>query len=134
MRPLQASASHHLDSVKFDIKTGSAVSVIVASPGYPGSYPKGVPITLPPDDTLQNAVVFHAGTSFSSTNGAQSQLVSSGGRVLAVSAYGATLEEALKAAYGVIGDIQFEGMVYRRDIAHRCRSSIRFTFFCVLMV
>jgi len=67
----------------------------------------------------RNTVVFHAGTSFSAANTGSQQLVSAGGRVLAVSAYGATLEEALKSAYGVVGDIQFEGMVYRRDIAHR---------------
>ena len=88
----------------------------MASPGYPGSYPKGIPITLPSNVPL-NSVVFHAGTSF---GGAQNeQLVSAGGRVLAVSAYGETLQDALKAAYGVVNDIQFEGMVYRRDIAHR---------------
>ncbi|KIM27315.1 hypothetical protein M408DRAFT_326758 [Serendipita vermifera MAFF 305830] len=117
---LLSCACHHLDSVKINTKKGSAVSVVVASPGYPGSYPKGVSITLP-SNTPSNSVVFHAGTS---TDAKQNgQLVSAGGRVLAVSAYGETLQDALKAAYGVIGDIQFEGMVYRRDIAHRALSA-----------
>jgi phosphoribosylamine-glycine ligase len=58
--------------------------------------------------------VFHAGTSVS-----DNRLITSGGRVLAVSAYATTLQEALNAAYAGIDKIDFEGKTYRRDIAHR---------------
>ena len=125
----QACAEHRLDSVNIKIKPGSAVSVILASQGYPGSYPKGKQITigsvpssesvgstpLPPiDEFSADVVVFHAGTARSSD-----QVVTSGGRVLAVSAHAETLQAALDAAYSAVENIKFDGKTYRRDIAHR---------------
>ena len=61
-----------------------------------------------------DAVVFHAGTST-----AGEDVVTSGGRVLAVSAHAATLQEALDAAYAGVDQVNFEGKTFRRDIAHR---------------
>lgn len=60
-------------------------------------------------------MAFHAGTAQKGD-----QVVTSGGRVMAVSAYAPTLREALDLAYAGVGNVSFEGKVYRRDIAHRC--------------
>ncbi|PPQ71122.1 hypothetical protein CVT24_009858 [Panaeolus cyanescens] len=111
-----ACAEHRLDSVSIGFQEGVAVTVILASKGYPGSYDKGKKITigsLPP-----NVVVFHAGTKES--NG---DVVTAGGRVLAVTAHAATLEDALKSAYAGVDNVDFEGKTFRRDIAHRALSA-----------
>lgn len=110
--PWYACAEHRLDSVNVKTKPGSAVSVVLASQGYPGSYPKGREITI--GSIPSNVVVFHSGTTRSSD-----KVVTSGGRVLAVSAHADTLQAALDAAYSAIENIQFDGKTYRRDIAHR---------------
>lgn len=85
-------------------------TVVLASPGYPGSYPKGLPIsglaTLPDD-----VIVFHAGTQQT-----DSGIVTSGGRVLAVTARGETLTAALDRAYAGVGAIDFDDKHYRMDI------------------
>ncbi|KAF8140443.1 phosphoribosylglycinamide synthetase [Boletus edulis] len=88
------------------------VSVVLVSGGYPGEYAKGKRIEI--KQILSEAVVFHCGTSL---NG--DELVTAGGRVLAVSAVAPSLEEALSSVYTAIERISFEGKVYRRDIAHR---------------
>lgn len=87
----------------------AAVTVVVASGGYPGDVEKGHPITLGamPEET----VVFHAGTAVR-----EGQLVTSGGRVLGVSATGMTLAEARARAYAGVGAVRFEGMQFRGDI------------------
>ncbi|KAM4711422.1 trifunctional purine biosynthetic protein adenosine-3-like [Anableps anableps] len=92
----------------------SAVTVVMASAGYPGSYVKGVEITglsQVEDGGLQ---VFHAGTALK-----DGSVVSSGGRVLTVTAVRSTLETALQAANRGVAAVGFPGAVYRRDIAHR---------------
>ena len=92
--------------------SGFAVNVVLASGGYPGSYKKGLPITgIEEAENDNGVVVFHAGTKIE--NG---QLVTSGGRVLSVSATGKTLKEALDRAYAAADKIQFEGKYMRRDI------------------
>lgn len=88
----------------------SAVCVILASGGYPGSYPKGIPIHGL--DEVQQSVVFHAGTAEK-----DGQIVTDGGRVLGVTAKGANIEEARAKAYADVERIRFEGMQYRKDIA-----------------
>jgi phosphoribosylamine--glycine ligase len=94
---------------------GYAVSVALASAGYPGSYPKGLPISgIEEASKLDQVQVFHAGTAL--VNG---QLVTAGGRVLSVVARGATLQEAVQRAYEGASLISFEGMQYRKDIAWR---------------
>ncbi|KAF9056567.1 aminoimidazole ribonucleotide synthetase [Panaeolus papilionaceus] len=107
-----ACTEHRLDSVALDFQEGVAVTVILASKGYPGSYEKGQKITV--GSLPQNVFVFHAGTK--EFNG---DVMTAGGRVLAVTAYAATLEDALKAAYEGVDNVDFEGKTFRRDIAHR---------------
>ena len=94
---------------------GSAVSLTLASGGYPGSYNSGIPITgVEEANKLDNVHVFHAGTAMK-----DDQLVTAGGRVLSVVARGTTLQEAVDRAYEAARYISFEGMHYRKDIAHR---------------
>ncbi|HMF53019.1 MAG TPA: phosphoribosylamine--glycine ligase, partial [Edaphobacter sp.] len=96
------------------LKPGASATVIAASGGYPGKYASGKPITgldVAKDDGV---VIFHAGTALK-----EGQLVTAGGRVLAVTAEAADLREALERIYARLKEISFEGMQYRRDIGHR---------------
>ncbi|KAA8579480.1 hypothetical protein FQN60_006573 [Etheostoma spectabile] len=92
----------------------SAVTVVMASAGYPGSYKKGVEITGLSQVQDSGLQVFHAGTALKGGG-----VVSSGGRVLTVTAVGPSLETALQAANQGVAAIGFPGAVYRRDIGHR---------------
>jgi phosphoribosylamine--glycine ligase len=89
---------------------GACATVVLASPGYPGSYLKGLPISGLEEEN-ENVIVFHAGTAEQG-----GKVVTAGGRVLSVSGRGETLSEALKRAYAGIEKIEFEGMHFRRDI------------------
>jgi phosphoribosylamine--glycine ligase len=92
-----------------------AVCVVLASQGYPGSYPKGKVITgLAEAASVPGVKVFHAGTKLE--NGL---VVTDGGRVLGVTAQGDTLAAAKRAAYEAVARIHFQGMFYRRDIADK---------------
>jgi len=96
----------------------SAATVVAASAGYPGSYPKGKAITgIDEADAFAGVKVFHAGTALAGTD--DKTLVTSGGRVLSVSACSRSLEETLLLAYNGMRKIKFEGMQYRKDIGHR---------------
>lgn len=91
----------------------SAACVVCAAEGYPGHYDRGHPIWFP--EERENVLIFHAGT----LRNSDGQIVTNGGRVLAVTGLGQDLVEALERAYGAIGHLHFEGMQYRRDIGHR---------------
>ena len=93
-------------TVNFDER--AAVCVMCVSGGYPGAYDKGFPIT---HSQVEGSVVFHAGTAMN-----EGQLVTAGGRVIAVSSYGATKEEALAQSMKGAAQIQFEKKYYRTDI------------------
>ncbi len=94
---------------------GFAACLVLASGGYPGKYAKGKKITgISKAEALPEVVVFHAGTSME-----KGKLVTSGGRVLGVSAVADTLEEALARAYQAAALIHFDDMYYRRDIGKR---------------
>lgn len=90
----------------------SAATIVLASGGYPENYEKGKAISgIDKAEMQPDIVVFHAGTAMKDR-----ELVTSGGRVLGVSATAPTLEEALKKAYKAVAEISFEGMQYRKDI------------------
>ena len=94
---------------------GYAMSLTLASGGYPGKYRTGIPITGIADaNCVEGVQVFHAGTAMQA-----GQLVTAGGRVLSVTARGSTLQEAAARAYEAAAHIYFEGMHYRRDIGWR---------------
>lgn len=107
---LEATANGDLGSKKVDIDPRYAVTVMMVSGGYPGSYPKGKLISGL--DAVDGSIVFHAGTKLD----ADGNLVTSGGRVLAVSSYGASKDEALSQSWSNIARIDFEGKYFRRDI------------------
>lgn len=100
-------------------KESPAVCVVVSSGGYPGKYENGKEIKgLDKVSKLKDVVVFHAGTKKSG-----GKYYTNGGRVLGVTGLGSTLREALDKAYGALGEIKFDEMHYRNDIAWRALSS-----------
>jgi phosphoribosylamine--glycine ligase len=110
---LDASVAGTLDKVDVRWSPTASVCVVMASGGYPGSYPKGKVIQgLNEVATLSNTKVFHAGTAR-----AGDEVVTSGGRVLGVTAWGPDLRNARDRAYAAVERITFEGAHFRRDIA-----------------
>ena len=108
---MRAVTEERLADCPVEFSRDSAACVILASKGYPGSYEKGYPIVIPQNLEAQ---VFVAGAK--EQNGV---LVSSGGRVLGVTALGETLPAALEKAYAAVSQIHFENAYYRRDIGKR---------------
>jgi phosphoribosylamine--glycine ligase len=108
---LEATIDGRLADVKAKWKQESAVCVVLASGGYPGSYATGKPISGL-DAKIDDITVFHAGTRHES-----GQVVTSGGRVLGVTALAADLVSARERAYAAVEGIVFEGRHFRRDIA-----------------
>jgi phosphoribosylamine--glycine ligase len=112
---MYASAMGHLDRITLEWNAGACATVVASAPGYPGTYPKGLPISgIEGAARLQDTVVFHAGTRRSGE-----QILTDGGRVLAVSAIGNNLRGAIDRAYEGMQKIHFEGMHYRHDIGKR---------------
>ena len=110
---LLACATDRLADAKVDWLDDAAVTVVLASEGYPGAYTTGAEIVgLPEAAALESVSVFHAGTTER-----DGRVVTAGGRVLAVSALGPTLNDARARAYEACGRLSFDGMQYRRDIA-----------------
>ena len=106
-----AVVNGNLDTVDVAWKKESAVCVVMAAPGYPGEYPKGERIDGL-EQVKEPVTVFHAGTKQT-----EDGLVTSGGRVLGVTATGADLQQAREAAYAAVRTISFPGAHYRSDIA-----------------
>lgn len=106
---LQGVATQTLGQKTIEFDQRSSVCVMMVSGGYPGSYEKGFPITG--IDQVEGSIVFHAGT-----DNKDGQVVTSGGRVIAVSSYGSTKAEALAKSMQEAAKIQFEGKYFRRDI------------------
>jgi phosphoribosylamine--glycine ligase len=110
---LDASVNGTLHRHELKWRPQASVCVVMASGGYPGSYPKGRLITgLNEANSLPHTKVFHAGTALK-----DGQIVTHGGRVLGVTALGSNLQAAQAAAYAAVDRIKFEGAHYRRDIA-----------------
>ena len=106
---MKATAEGRLSEIEIELDEQTVTTVMLVSGGYPGSYEKGKEITGL--DQVEDSVVFHAGTKSEGD-----QVVTSGGRVIAVSSYGDTMEEALKKSYKNAEKINFEGKYYRKDI------------------
>jgi phosphoribosylamine--glycine ligase len=110
---LQAAVEGRVAGLEVRLKPGASACVIAASAGYPGKYSSGKVISGL-DRVRDGVEVFHAGTALK-----DGLIVTAGGRVLAVSAAGADLREALGLIYEALGEIRFEGMQFRRDIGWR---------------
>lgn len=118
---LDASIDGTLDTLALRWKPGASACVIACSAGYPGNYPKGLPITgLDAAAQEPDSVIFHSGTKLNA-----GATLTDGGRVLGVTATAASLEEALQRAYQTLAKIHFEGIFYRRDIGHRALKKAR---------
>ena len=105
-----------LDGLEVKWRGGAAATVVAASGGYPGSYAKGKQISgLEEADALEGVTVFHAGTA----RAEDGSLITSGGRVLAVTGLGDDLAGALDRAYKGLEKISFEGLHHRTDIGAR---------------
>lgn len=109
---LMACAEGTLRDELVALRTEAAATVVMASPGYPGSYPKGAEITGLDAAAQTGCLVFHAGTALK-----EGRVVTSGGRVLTVTAFGKDLREAVTQAYEGVQKICFDGAHYRHDIA-----------------
>lgn len=111
----------HLDEVEVRWKTQSAVCVVLASGGYPGAYATGLPIEgLEQVAHLSDVVAFHAGTKFDD----EGRVVTSGGRVLGVTALGDDFTQARARAYAAVKNLSFDHMHCRGDIGHRAEKAL----------
>ncbi len=107
---LEGVATQTLGKRNIEFDSRSAVCVMMVSGGYPGHYEKGFPISG--IENVQGSVVFHAGTA----QDAEGRVVTAGGRVIAVSSYGANKQEALQKSFQEARKIEFEGKYFRSDI------------------
>lgn len=110
-----AVATETLDEKTLEIDDRYAVTVMMVSGGYPEGYENGK--TIEGLNDVQDSIVFHAGTKKAGDN-----VVTAGGRVLSVTSYGKTMDEALEASYRNIDKIRFEGSYYRKDIGFDLRT------------
>lgn len=112
---LDGAARGQLNGMRAQSLPAAAVCVVMAAAGYPGSYPRGLPITgVEAAADQPNAWVFHAGT-----DERDGRLVTNGGRVLGVTARAAGIAEAIAGAYRAVECIQWPGRQFRRDIGRR---------------
>src|SRR5215472_7474438 len=110
---LEATIDGKIDTCTIEWDRHAAVTVVLASGGYPGRYETGKPITgLEDAAKLKDVQIFHAGTKRDGN-----EIKTAGGRVLAVTALGSTIEAARTRAYEAVSRIHFENLHYRRDIA-----------------
>ena len=111
---MQAVRDGRLSEVPVRFSDGAAACVVLASGGYPGSYEKGKAITGLDEDFGEDVFIYHAGTAIK-----DGETVTSGGRVLGVTARGKDLAQALARAYEAAGKIDFAGKQYRTDIGRK---------------
>lgn len=110
----EAINNETLSELDIEWSDEACTCVIMASGGYPKSYPKGIEITGLTEGQFDGVTVYHAGTAIN-----DEKLVTSGGRVLGVTALGNTLEEALEKSYAAVDKIKFENAHYRKDIGQK---------------
>jgi phosphoribosylamine--glycine ligase len=116
---LEVARGGRLGNTTFEWSSGAALTTVLASEGYPGSYAKGRPIHIPESVTRDpNVLLFHAGTTVGTTAEAE-ELETSGGRVIAVTGLGTTLEEAGSKSREAADAIEFSGKQFRKDIGWR---------------
>lgn len=105
----EAVAAEKLDHTTLEIDHRTATTVMMVSGGYPEDYEKGKTITG--IDTIEDSLVFHAGTALKNE-----EIVTNGGRVIAVTSYGNDFKEALQTSYKNVAKIDYEGKYYRKDL------------------
>jgi phosphoribosylamine--glycine ligase len=108
------ACDHQLDSAQIDFDERAAVGVVLAAKGYPSAYPKGDEIHGLDDAAKLPGKVFHAGTKIDGD-----KIVTNGGRVLCATGLGKTVTEAQQNAYALVDAIDWQGVMFRTDIAYR---------------
>jgi phosphoribosylamine---glycine ligase len=108
----QAVAEKKLSEKIVEVDNRSAATMVAVSGGYPGSYEKGFPITGL-DKAYEGSLIFHAGTKIE-----KYEVVTNGGRVLCVTSYAGSLQDAIQKSMSVLKQIDFDGMYFRRDIGY----------------
>ncbi|GAL82122.1 phosphoribosylamine-glycine ligase [Algibacter lectus] len=98
-----------LDTINIEIDERAATTIMLVSGGYPEAYEKGKEIIGV--DTIEDSIAFHAGAQLQ-----DGKIVTSGGRVMAITSYGDTYQEAIKKSYQNIDKLHFDKMNYRKDI------------------
>lgn len=111
---MEAVSEKRLGEVDITWREGAAATVVLASGGYPGSYETGFPISGLEEAKSLGVEIFHAGTKLEG-----GKFLTSGGRVLGVTALGKDIREAISKVYGAVEKISFQNMHYRKDIAYR---------------
>ncbi len=106
---LQAMSNQTLDTINIEIEERAATTIMLVSGGYPEAYEKGKEITG--TNTVDDSILFHAGAQIK-----DNKIVTSGGRVMAITSYGNTYQEAIKKSYQNIEKLHFDKMYYRKDI------------------
>jgi phosphoribosylamine--glycine ligase len=118
----EAIFNHELDKVNINIKSGSCACVIMASGGYPESYPKGIEMFGFNDmGQIDGCFVYHAGTKLSDDG----KFLTNGGRVIGVTAAADTLQAALDKAYEGVNKITFDKAHYRKDIGQKALNALK---------
>lgn len=121
LQVLAETAHGNISADNYSFKTDIASCIVMASEGYPGSYETGKKIFIPGIRDIGNdSMIFHAGTELSNDG----NLLTTGGRVLGVTAIGESLKESLSKAYKTVGLIEFEGAYWRKDIGWRLAERI----------
>jgi phosphoribosylamine--glycine ligase len=105
----KAISEERLDEINLEIDQRAATTVMLVSGGYPEAYEKGKEISGL--ENINDSLVFHAGATIKNN-----KVVTSGGRVMAITSYGNTYEEAIKKSYQNINQLHFDKMYYRKDI------------------
>ena len=120
MEIFEAINNETLSDLDIEWSDDACTCVVIASGGYPKSYPKGLEITGLTNGQTDGVIVYHAGTSIK-----DNKLVTSGGRVLGVTALGNTIEDALKKSYEAVDKINFENKHYRTDIGQKALNALK---------
>lgn len=116
----EAINNETLSDLNIEWSDDACACVVIASGGYPKSYPKGLEITGLENGQHDGVIVYHAGTAL-----ADNRLVTSGGRVLGVTALGSDLQEALNKSYKAVEEIDFENKHFRKDIGQRALKAVK---------
>ena len=116
---MQAVENETLGELTVEWRHASAACVILASGGYPGHYEKGKAISLPAS-LPGNVTIYHAGDRLDESG----RLITSGGRVLGITATGPTLRQALADAYAAAETVDFDGKYLRHDIGQRALAAL----------
>ena len=116
---LVAATQQELDTVKLRVDERSAVTVMAVSRGYPSAYEKGFEVTGLDKSDDKDSFIFQAGTKEE-----DGKVVTNGGRVLCVTAYGRNIEDASEKSLDILDQIDFEGIYYRTDIGYEFKSTL----------